>query len=243
MRIGFISDTHGNFIALKAVLADLKTQGPDLTIFLGDATTIGSHPKETLDMLRELACHAYIMGNHDEAVLYPERASDLQIAPNLHDSLQWTIEQLSRSDLDFLRSFQQTFTLELGGPPILCFHGSPLSNTAVLTATSPAELLEEHFSGQPSSIWIGGHTHVQLHRRHGTKLLINSGSVGNAFKHAFVPGKPPELLPWAEYALIEIKNTTISVNLKRVPFDTQKVLGMMASCGNPAAPWWLEQYK
>ena len=83
MRIGFISDTHGNFIALQAVLADLKTQKPDMTIFLGDAATIGSHPKETLDALRELSCHAYILGNHDEAVLHPERAADLQIAPNL----------------------------------------------------------------------------------------------------------------------------------------------------------------
>ena len=109
MRIAFLSDTHGNYVALKAVLADLKTQGADQVIFLGDAATIGSHPNETLDTLRALDC-VCIMGNHDEATLHPERALELQIATTLHASLEWTVERMSRADLDFLASFRaQTY--------------------------------------------------------------------------------------------------------------------------------------
>lgn len=244
MRIAFLSDTHGNYIALKAVLADLKTQGADLAVFLGDATTIGSHPKETLDALQELQCHIHIMGNHDEAVLYPERATELQIAPSLHESLYWTIERMTHEGLHFLRSFHRTFELEASAQhSILCFHGSPLSNTDMLTSTTPSEALENYFTGQPASIWVGGHTHVQLFRRHGKKALLNSGSVGNAFKHTFAPGKPPELLPWAEYSIMDINGDAVNANMRRVPFDAQEVLRQMSASGNPATPWWLDQYK
>lgn len=244
MRIAFLSDTHGNYVALKAALADLKNFGSDLTVFLGDATTIGSHPKETLEALRELGCHIHIMGNHDEAVLHPERATDLQIAPNLHDSLSWTIERMSPTDLDFLRSFHKTYVLEMSPQhSVLCFHGSPLSNTDVLTANTSAEALDRFFEGQTASLWIGGHTHVQLSRRHGSNLLLNAGSIGNAFKYTFVPGKPPELLPWAEYTILEVNGGTVSADLRRVPFDAQEVIRHMSASGNPAAPWWLDQYK
>lgn len=243
MRIAFLSDTHGNFIALRAVLADLKSQGADRVIFLGDAVTIGSHPHETLDALRALNCDC-IMGNHDEAVLFPDRALALQIAAQLHPSLAWTVERMSADELNFLRTFRPTLDLDLGtSHSALCFHGSPRSNTDVLIATTPAEALDDHFAGVSASIWIGGHTHVQLFRRYGEKLLINSGSIGNAFKYSFVAGKPPELLPWAEYLILSADKGTVSADMRRVPFDAQEVLRQMSASGNPATPWWLDQYK
>ena len=243
MRIAFLSDTHGNYIALQAVLADLKSLGADQVIFLGDAATIGSHPNETLDTLRALDC-VCIMGNHDEATLHPERALELQIAPTLHASLNWTVERMSRADLDFLESFRATYELELSASQsVLCFHGSPHSNTDVILSTTPTETLDGFFAEQSASIWVGGHTHVQLFRRYGTKLLLNSGSIGNAFKHTFAPGRTPELLPWAEYILLEVDGDTVSADLRRVPFDANEVLRQMSASGNPAAPWWLEQYK
>lgn len=243
MRIAFLSDTHGNYIALRAVLADLKSQGADQVIFLGDAITIGSHPNETLDALRALNCKC-IMGNHDEAVLFPERALALQIAAQLHPSLAWTAERMSTDELDFLRSFRPTLELDLGtNPSVFCFHGSPRSNTDVLIATTPVEALDEHFAGVSASIWIGGHTHVQLFRRYGEKLLLNSGSIGNAFKYTFVAGRPPELLPWAEYLILSVDHGTVNADMRRIPFDAQEVLRQMSASGNPAAPWWLDQYK
>ncbi|HNQ95372.1 MAG: metallophosphoesterase family protein [Anaerolineales bacterium] len=37
MRIAVISDMHGNNLALEAVLADIKRQGTDQLVCLGDA--------------------------------------------------------------------------------------------------------------------------------------------------------------------------------------------------------------
>ncbi|MEW5940355.1 MAG: metallophosphoesterase family protein [Chloroflexota bacterium] len=243
MRIALISDTHGNFTALAATLTDIRSQQADQIIFLGDAATIGSEPAETLDALRELDCPC-IMGNHDDAVLDPARAMEFQIAPNLHTSLHWSIERLRADHFDFLETFLPTLEIPLSGNlSMLCFHGSPRSNTDMLLSTTPADTLDNYFSGQASSVWVGGHTHIQMARRHGDKLIVNPGSVGNAFKNAFSPGKAPELLPWAEYAILETADKTLSVDLRRVPFDTNEVLRRMSASGNPAAPWWLDQYK
>lgn len=243
MRIAFLSDTHGNYLALQAALADLKTQGADQVIFLGDAVTIGSHPVETLDALRALEC-VCIRGNHDEAILFPERALDLQIGVGLHSALDWAIQRLSSADMEFVRSFRTTHEIEWGASEsILCFHGSPRSNTDVLLATTEVERLDELFAGTSASIWIGGHTHIPLYRRHGMKLLLNSGSIGNAFKRAYVAGITPELVPWAEYLLLDVNGRSIRADMRRVLFDTQEVLRQMSASGNPAASWWLEQYK
>ena len=93
--------------------------------------------------------------------------------------------------------------LSPNGIQLLAFHGSPTSTTEIIQATTPSELLDEYFAGQSASVFIGGHSHIQMLRRYGKNLVLNSGSVGNAFEFAFSPGNPPRLLPWAEYAVID----------------------------------------
>ncbi len=244
MRIAFISDIHANITALNAVLADIEAQRADRVIFLGDAATIGSHPNEVLTILRQLEC-VCILGNHDEAMLFPERATDLQIVSTLHSALDWGVARLSDMDFKFLRSFVPTYEFkQVQCPSILCFHGSPLSNIDSVLATTAPEALDKFFEGQTASIWIGGHTHIQLMRRYGNNLLINPGSVGNAFHHSFIAGgKTPALLPWAEYAIISMDGNSVSADMRRVPFDTQETLRLMVESKNPSAPWWLQQYK
>jgi hypothetical protein len=82
-----------------------------------------------------------------------------------------------------------------------------------------------------------------MQRRHGNKLIINSGSVGNAFVSAFSPGNPPRLLPWAEYALIEQKDSAFNVTLKRVYFDIPALIKILKESNLPGKAWWLQQYE
>src|SRR6476619_5504465 len=50
MRICIFSDTHGNVVALEAVIADMRTRAPfDLTIMAGDLAQFGPRPVETVD--------------------------------------------------------------------------------------------------------------------------------------------------------------------------------------------------
>ena len=53
MRLGLISDIHGNRLALDAVLEELEREGVDEFICLGDVA-VGPQPAEALERVREL---------------------------------------------------------------------------------------------------------------------------------------------------------------------------------------------
>ena len=243
MRIAFISDIHGNLTALRAVLADIKKHGTDEIICLGDTISLGPQPLETLNTLKELNC-IYIMGNHDEAILDPEKAPEFEITEHLVPDLYWCRDQLTPDSFEFLKSFQSTHKIEFpNGVQLLAFHGSPISTTDIIQATTSPELLDKYFAEQSSTVFIGGHSHIQMHRRYGKKLILNSGSVGNAFEFAFSPGNPPRLLPWAEYAVIDQSGNSFDVDLRRVYFDTEALLKVVKESSLPGADWWLKQYQ
>ena len=242
MRIAFISDIHGNFTALQAVLADINSQSIDQIISLGDAVTLGPQPIEVLNTLRELQC-LYVKGNHDAAALNPELAAQHQITDHLVPDLYWCKAKLSPDDRKFIDSFEPMHEVQLpNGSHILAFHGSPLSTTDIIQATTPNEQLDIYFEGQKADIFIGGHSHVQMVRRVDEKLILNSGSIGNAFKFAFAPGNSVGLLPWAEYMIINQSGNSLSIDARRVYFDTDELLKKVKENRPPCTNWWLSQY-
>jgi predicted phosphodiesterase len=244
MKIALISDVHANLPALEAALSDVRAEGVDATVFLGDAATLGPCPRETLGLIQSLGCPC-ILGNHDEAMLEPARAAELQIGEPLLPSLEWSVSQLTAADADFLRTFRPTRQLDFdGASTILCYHASPLSNTDILLATTPEETVDKYFESQSAAILAGGHTHIQMLRKRGRQVIVNPGSVGNAFEKPYTPGSPaPTLLPWAEYAILRAERGVWSVDLRRVPFDTEATRRLIAQSGNPSAAEWLRQYR
>jgi putative phosphoesterase len=242
MRIAFISDIHGNFTAFQAVLADVNSQAIDQIVCLGDTVTIGPQPVEVLNTLRELNC-VYVKGNHDAAVLNPASAVQYDITDHLIPDLHWCKDKLSPDDLKFIDSFKPMHEINLpNSNTILAFHGSPLSFTDIIQATTPPELLDVYFGKQKSDIFIGGHSHIPMVRRHNNKLILNSGSVGNAFKFTFSPGNPVYLLPWAEYMIINQNGNSLNIDSRRVYFDTDELLKKVIESQLPGADWWLRQY-
>jgi putative phosphoesterase len=243
MRIGFISDIHGNFTALEAVLADIKKQHIDQLICLGDTVSLGPQPREVLDALREWNAIT-IMGNHDQATLEPERSVEFEITEHLIPDLFWGREQLSQEDLQYISSFEMSRTIHFSNElELLSYHGSPKATTHLVLATTPTETLDDYFNTQTASIFIGGHSHIQMERRYGKKLFLNAGSVGNAFKFAFTRGNPPSLLPWAEYAIVEQDGNLLHADMRRVYFDTAVLINHVKASGLPGADWWYRQYK
>lgn len=242
MRIAFISDIHGNYIAYQAVLADIHSQNIDEIICLGDVVTLGPQPKEVLNALRDLNC-VLIKGNHDAALLDPEQAEKFEIAEHLVPDLFWCKDQLTEDDLKFIDGFKSTHEITLpNGVAMLCFHGSPLSVTDLIQSTTPTGLLDKYFEDQKATVFIGGHSHIQMYRRHGDILVLNSGSVGNAFMFAYAPGNIPSLLPWAEYTIISQNGNSLDVDLRRIYFDTDDLQRKVRESGLPGTDWWLKQY-
>jgi len=242
MRIAFISDIHGNNTALQAVLKDIKSQRVDQIVCLGDTVTLGPEPKQVLDTLRELNC-VLIKGNHEWAVLDPEEAEQYEITEYLIPDLYWCRDHLAAADLEFISRFEPTHEIVLpNGDIIVCFHGSPLSPNHLIQSTTPPEVLDKYFEGRHAGIFIGGHSHIQMYRRYGEKLILNAGSVGNAFEFAYSPGTTPSLLPWAEYTIINQDGSALDVDLRRVHFDTEELREIVRKSNLPGTAWWLKQY-
>lgn len=242
MRLAIISDIHGNHVALQAVLEDIKQQRIDSIIFLGDAASLGPQPREVLDTLKSLNCPC-VQGNHDAALLNLNFAIHYKIAEPLLPTMQWCATFLNQSDIEFLRSFKQTHTVALGESlRLLCFHGSPYSNTDLILSVTPSDELEGYLRGQSADVMAGGHTHIQMLRQHNSILLINPGSVGNAFRKPLSPDAEPSLLPWSEYAIVESKRGTLSADMRRVSFDIAQFKRVLKQSALPIKDWWLQQY-
>jgi putative phosphoesterase len=231
MRIAFISDIHANLVALEAVLRDIDDKKPDEIIFLGDAATLGPQPHEVMVELRRLGCRS-VLGNHDGFLL------DRLTAPELVSG--WYADQLIDEDLDFLRTFQPTIELELDWTNrILCYHGSPASNTDQILPTTPADRLEGYLNGSPGPVFIGGHTHIQMMKQFMGKTVINAGSVGMPFE--FVPfpeSVGPRFLPWAEYTLVHWDGRQTGIELRKIPLDMDAVFRSYTHSTMPQALYW-----
>lgn len=242
MRIALFSDIHGNHTALEAVLADIERHHADKLVCLGDLATIGPQPIAVLDRLQALECE-YVMGNHDAALLEMDKLDEYRIARSVAESVIWCEQQLRPQDFEFLRALPKAIDVPLGlGMTMYCYHGSPQSNVDLVLATTPAEELDWLFDGNRADIMAGGHTHIQMLRQHDGRWVINPGSVGNAFVSAAVTDVEPSLLPWAEYALIELDGDGIGVDLRRVRFDIPELVKQLRRSDLPIKNWWLQQY-
>ena len=233
MRVALISDIHGNRVALDAVLADIEHQQVDELICLGDVATLGPQPLEVMDRLLELDAY-FILGNHETDTLdnaAMERRGDT--AQIVIDAVEWCTRQLSDDQLDFLRSFRPTLEFQLDGDTtMLCFHGSPHSNTDIILATTPPEEIDALFADIHAPVLVGGHTHIPMLRRHEGLLIVNPGSVGEPLERMPFTGLP-RIMPWAEYAVITADHGAVNVELRRIPVDLAAIRAASMSSTNP----------
>ena len=89
MKIGLISDIHGNLEALETVLECLSAKEKvDKIIVLGDIVGYMANPNECVELTKNYDC---IQGNHDYTVVYEE---DLDwFNPIAKEALIWTINK------------------------------------------------------------------------------------------------------------------------------------------------------
>jgi predicted phosphodiesterase len=237
MRIGVIADIHGNLVALDAILAALARERIDRLVCLGDVATLGPRPAETLARLRDLGCPT-VMGNTDAWLLAAPRAA--RETP-LRELTSWAAARLTDAERGFIRAFPPTLTIPLdAGAALLCCHGSPRSYDETIAATTPDDVLDAMLVGHDAAtLVVGGHTHVQLVRRHGGRLIVNVGSVGLP---GIGPGTPD--LPinrgvaWAEYGILDLHGDRLGIDLRRLPLNLDRVLADARASGMPHFAWW-----
>ena len=120
MRFAAIADVHGNHLALEAVVADIRTQGVDAIVNLGDMASSPLEAGRTMDALMALDA-VHVLGNHDRCLIDrpPEKMGSWD---------RPAYAQLNEKHLDWLRKVPPriliTGSLYLAGH-VLAANGTP----------------------------------------------------------------------------------------------------------------------
>lgn len=240
MRIALIADIHGNCVALDAVLAELEAARVDELICLGDVAALGPQPREVIARLRERQCPV-VMGNTDAWLLAPTPGD--AVDANNRPLTRWSIAQLSDIDRAYIRAFVPVVARPLDDRrTLLCAHGSPRSYDDAITATTPAPALDAMIDGYDAAIMAGGHTHIQMLRRHQDMQIVNPGSVGLPGVGATSP--PNQHVQWAEYAVIDVDGGgNLTIALHRTPLDVERMIATARASGMPDVAWWASKWE
>ncbi len=246
MCIALISDIHGNDFAFEKVEADIKQQGVDQIVCLGDAIQGGPQPAEVVRRLRRLNCPT-VMGNADAWMLSGVETADEGIPPErkvkMEEIRQWSLSQLTDDDRAFISNFKPTITI----PPeknlnLLCFHASPANFDDVILPACSEDEFQKFLGAYKGNILTGGHTHAQQVRRLGNYFFFNPGSVGLAYAH-FQPDGKFRADAWAEYAILTVENGQSSLKFRRIPFDANELIRIYRQSGRPFADEAIAQYQ
>jgi predicted phosphodiesterase len=212
-RVAALYDVHGNLPALEAALADVDAEGVDLLLSGGDLL-LGPQPAECLELLRRRGA-IFIRGNCDRAVAGAPDREDPWL-----DRVEWTAGRLSAEQLEFVRRWPETVSLEVDGMgPVLFCHGSPRSDEEVITAITPPKRLDPMLDGVLERTIVGGHTHVQFDRLIGDRRLVNAGSVGLPYEGE------AGIACWALLGP--------DVELRRARYDVQRAVEALDESGYP----------
>ena len=106
MRIGLLSDIHGNLEALNACLAHARKQGAERFAFLGDFIGYGADPQGVVEIVSDCVERGAIAikGNHDEAL---EKVSSY-FNDAARAAIEWARVTLSASQKQFLAALPLT---------------------------------------------------------------------------------------------------------------------------------------
>ena len=221
---------------------DIREQSVDQIVCLGDTVQGGAQPVETVEKLRELK-FPIVMGNAD-AWLLDEKADSAEPTTDAQLKVRaWTLSKLSAIDVDFLRGYQPTVEIRLDkAHHLLCFHGSPTSYDDVLLPDTLKEKWDKLLGPYAPAIMTGGHTHTQQIRRIGEGLFFNPGSVGSVFDR-YLPEDKFHEDPWAEYAILALDNGRLGVEFRQIPYDLDRLVGVVGASGRPYAERLIEDYK
>lgn len=162
MKVGIVSDIHGNARALSKALSLLESA--DLLLCLGDSINQYRFSNEVVGLLRDRDVIT-IWGNHEEAFFDPLNL-DARSASGIDPAL-----------LQWLSARPRQLEFELGAKRIIMNHATPWPGR--YDYVPPGHRDFAAFAAVDADIILYGHTHQPVVCEIDGKLIINPGSVGH----------------------------------------------------------------
>lgn len=213
--IAVLSDVHGNFPALQAVIAEADRLGCERIISLGDVTGYYAEPQRCIELLSRRNA-VQLLGNHDAYLVEGTGCPRSRLVSSLleHQRKVVTAEQVAQ--LSTLSSAYQEGAASF-------VHGGWEDPRDQYIYRVSRELLKGDYR-----FYFSGHTHVQIVAQLGDKTYCNPGSVG----------QPRDGNPHAAFALFDGEQ----IHLQRVPYDIDATVRAMQDAGYSEARLWENLY-
>ena len=237
MRYALVSDIHANIQGWNAVLKDIRAQGVDAILCLGDVIGYGPNPVEVLE-----SCHKhidyFILGNHD-AVVGNRMDSEL-FNDNARFLIEWTRDQLNDASVQFFNEMP----LQMEGETFACAHAELAMPGRFSYLYNPDDCISS-FDANKHPIMFVGHTHLpakfiwsadnrlqqgknkDFDLKSGERYLINVGSVGD----------PRDGFTNAHYCIYDEDKK--SVIYRKVPFDIEAFKSNLTKAQLPIKPYFI----
>ncbi len=161
-RTAIVSDIHSNQEALDAVLEDIRENGGEEIVCLGDLIGYGPNPRQVL----RLAIRKFrftLLGNHEESVLFQPVGFNWKAEA----SAWWTKDQVfskrhPKRENDRFSNFLKSMPRYMTEKDVLYVHASPLDPTReyILPETSHNREHMKHVFRRIPRVAFGGHTHL-----------------------------------------------------------------------------------
>jgi predicted phosphodiesterase len=237
VKLGTLSDVHGNLVALDAVLADGVAQGVDTWWALGDFAAIGPEPVEVLERIANLSDCVVTRGNTDRYVVTGARprphVEDVRADPSLRElfdaverGFSWTRAAVEeRGWLEWLATLPlDTRTTLADGTRVLGVHASPGEDDGPgIFPDRPEDELRAALAGADAAIVVAGHTHRPTDRAVENVRALNGGSVSNPVTRDLR----------ASYLVIHHDRHGHHVERRCVAYDTERFLRRVSESGHP----------
>lgn len=181
--LAFLSDIHGNLVALNAVLSELSRRAITDIYVAGDLVHGGDAPMEVWRRLQDIHARC-ARGASDTALatIKPERLQPVD------EQQRERAEQFARTrrelgDLVAAQLGKLPLTMRIpimDGSEIVVVHGSPRDPLEGISHEMDDEEISALLNDDPADIVVVGCTHVPFRRAIGHVHVVNVGSVGEA---------------------------------------------------------------
>ncbi len=215
MKIAVLADIHGNDVAFKAVVDDMKNFHINCVVFLGDLVAKGPQPMECYNRMSTLKPLLWLKGD-TEYWLDNAMMDILPTTPGnrvMLDYYDFMVRHMDGPSMDNLIARKTSEPLQLGHYVGLCCHGSPNDAGMAMDPIKNGEKLGEKLKDLKASFVLSGHSHEQYDvLMHGIRM-INPGAVD---------GETKVKKGIAHYAVLEAESS-FQVTLREVPYDREQV--------------------
>ncbi len=203
--IAIISDIHGNYCALRQVLARIDAMAVEQTYCLGDVAGYYPQINECCEELRKrnIPC---VMGNHD---WYLAGGGFCPRSNSVNECMKHQRQVITADNLRWLATFP---VFRMVGELSLVHGGwcDPIDEYLI-------DLTPEYFARLQGRFFASGHVHIQRVEPFGGKIYCNPGSVG----------QPRDNNPAAAFATFD----GARFELHRVDYDIETVGRLMEEAG------------